>query len=359
MRIRTALLTCASIVVPALATAQQAPLKMEEPIVHFGLVDRHADGSPVGSAVQTAEEPDSYKTGIVYMLPCQGLGAAQSGLPVSSAATDVWQISTRVLALGNDEATAQVTWQVIRRNGQDVQTTPQSTTLTLERGQRLTLEEIAVPARGTCAARAVTLDAFFASRHELRDEALERMRTQGASSASGAAPAGSTRAFAARGNGVTTMRVAPANAPAPTTLHADVWLIRTGAGSPVETLHTTTPVLRLPLRFAFAPMTIDVPSGTATVQVEGTVEVGQTADGEEQFFFSAGRRVGFVSRQQPARDNAPVSETSTRTAVPVPGPDDVLSFDLPPVQLPGGNTLPDRFSIRVRLTPRAMQPVAR
>lgn len=357
MRMLTSLLTCALSVVPALAAARQTPPTMEEPMVHFSLVDRRVEGSTGGSAGQTAEKPGAYETGMVHMLPCQGLGAARSGQPIPSAASDVWQISTRVLALGNDEATAQVTWQAVRRHGQEVQSAAQSTTLTLERGQRVTLEEIVVPAQGACAERAVALDVLFASRRELMNEARER--AQRGQSAGGTTSASSTRVFEANEGGVKTMRVAAADDPAPTTLHADVWLVRTGAGSPVETLHTTTPVLSLPLRFAFAPMTIDVPSGTVTLQIDGTVEVGQTADGEERFFFSAGRRVGFVSRQQPARDNAPVSENSTRTAVPVPGPDDVLSFDLPPVRLPGGGTLPDRFSIRVRLTPRAMQPVAR
>ncbi|MCC7044322.1 MAG: hypothetical protein IT183_10685 [Acidobacteria bacterium] len=124
-------------------------------------------------------------------------------------------------------------------------------------------------------------------------------------------------------------------------------------------MHVTSSVTSIPATFAFAPITIDAASGTATVQVEGTVEVGYTPEGERRFFFSANRRLGFVPANRPARDSAPVNEGSSRTSVPVPGPDQILSFELPPLQLPGGGVLPDRFSVRVRLTPRDMQPMPR
>jgi hypothetical protein len=150
-----------------------------------------------------------------------------------------------------------------------------------------------------------------------------------------------------------------AGAPAPMMLHADLWLVRSAPGQADTTMHVTSSVMPIPVTFAFTPIAIDTGTGTATFQVEGTVEVGFTPEGEQRFFFSASRRLGFVPANRPARDNAPLNEGSSKTSVPVPGPDQILSFELPPVRLPDGTTLPDRFSIRVRLTPRAMREMPR
>lgn len=343
------------------AWAQQKPLKMSEPIVHFGLYERRQDGRSRGSAGQTAEEQGWYETGSVYVAPCGSLGAADTGRPVAAAATDVWSLSTRVLSLTEDTASAQVTWQPVRRNSRDEGTAPQSTTLTLKRGERVTLEEIHVPANGKCEGRTVSLEVVFASRDELYPSVSPQAAVGGvANVATGNATAGAPpRVFGEASGGIANVAVARAGQPRPTSLHADLWLVRSAPGRTDETTHVTSRVMSLPLTFAFAPLSIEAAGGLATVQVEGTVEVGLTPEGEPRFFFSASRRLGFIPANRPARDNAPMNEGSSKTSVPVPGPDQILSFELPPLRLPDGTTLPDRFSVRVRLTPTAMQPLPR
>jgi hypothetical protein len=92
-----------------------------------------------------------------------------------------------------------------------------------------------------------------------------------------------------------------------------------------------------------------------TVLVQGTLETGLSPEGQPRLFFSANRSVTFAPAGRAARDTAPVVEGSTKTSVAMPGADDVLSFEMPPLQVPGRQSLPDRLSIRVRLTSQPMQ----
>jgi hypothetical protein len=91
------------------------------------------------------------------------------------------------------------------------------------------------------------------------------------------------------------------------------------------------------------------------VRVQGTIEVGTSAEGERRFYFSANRSISFAPTNRPPRDGAPLVEGSTKTTVPLPGPDEVLSFEMPALRIPGGAALPDRLSIRIRLTPVPMR----
>ena len=138
-----------------------------------------------------------------------------------------------------------------------------------------------------------------------------------------------------------------------------MWLVRTVPGRADETLHLTSPVAPTPRRFAFPAVTIQTATGTLTVKVEGTVEAGVTPDGERRFHFAANRTVTFALTSRPGPAAAPIVEGSTKTTVPVPGPEEVIGFEMPPLRVPGGATLPDRLSIRVRLTSLPMQETAR
>ena len=89
--------------------------------------------------------------------------------------------------------------------------------------------------------------------------------------------------------------------------------------------------------------------------MEGTLESGRTADGERRLHFTATRAVAAVTSARPARDGKPVVEGSTKTTIALPGPDEVLSFELPPLRTTEGATLPDRLSIRLRIAPPAKE----
>ena len=132
-------------------------------------------------------------------------------------------------------------------------------------------------------------------------------------------------------------------------VNVDLWLVRNTPGRADETVHVTSRVMPAPVAYAFAPLTIQTSAGVVSVKVEGTVEVGQSPQGEPQFHFTATRNVTSTTSLRPTRDGRSVVEGSTKTTVALPRPDEVLSFEMPPLRTADGVTLPDRLSIRVRV----------
>jgi hypothetical protein len=332
-------------------SAQNRP-DMNEPSVQAGIVTLRPDGNVGSSAMLTGDRAGADLAGTVYLAPCSTVGAADFPRPVSAAATEVWQLSGKILELNSDQASIQVTWQRTRRDGRDEPSLPQSLTLTLKRGQRSALESISLPATGSCAERKASLDVAFLSRSGLY------------SSGAGATVFNSVRADGSQGRvytsrtSGTSVFVRSTDQPAPAELTADLWLVRSTPGRADETLHLTMPVQAMPQPFAFAPMTIQTPSGAIAVKIEGTLEIGRASDGDRRFYFSATRTVTRSSSGQPARD-ATVVESSLKMTVTMPGPEEVLSFDMPQIRMPGGAAVPDQLSIRVKLTPVSMREVTK
>jgi len=344
MTLRTAFLITAVALGQTLLSAQTKPSQLTEAQIQAGLFTIRPDGQRGSSAVQTGNHLGADMSGTVYMAPCSTVGASDPGRAVSASATEVWQLSGKVLAISPDEASVEIGWQRIRRGGQNETSSPQSITLTLRRGERTTLEAIEVPAAGSCQARAGSLDVVFASVEEmLGTESVafngKKARVDGTATVS----------TGSQGELKSTV-VARAGQSAPTTLQADLWLVRSAPGRVDETLHITSPVIAIPRQFAFNPVTIQTSTGALYVRVEGTVEVGTSPEGDRRFYFSANRTVNFAPTNRPPRDGARAVEGSTKTTVSMPKPDEVLSFEMPPLRIPGGETLPDRLSIRVRLT---------
>jgi hypothetical protein len=349
MTVLAAFVVAAILVGRTPSAAQTLPPGMNEPIVHVGVFITDADGRPAGgAATQTGERAGDDLAGTVYLAPCS-VGAANPGHPVSASRTDVWQLSGTVLELTADQATVQIGWQRLRRDGRDEAAAPQSLTVSLKRGDRSNLEKITVPASESCEARYASLDVVFATIQELFARSLTSR------SGTPTAGAGRARVFSDSHGGVNSTSVARTGQSAPTILSADLWLVRTLPGRADETLHRTSPVLQVPRPFAFEPVTIQTATGTLTVKVEGTVEVGVTPEGQRRFHFAANRTVTFALTSRPGPAAAPMVEGSTKMTVPVPGPHEVLEFEMPPLRIPGGASLPDRLSIRVRLTSIPMQ----
>jgi len=360
MKLRIALLTFAIAAIHASAGAQ-VPTPANQPIVHSGLFAIRADGKIGGSAVQTGEYVGDDLAGTLYLSPCAGAGASGPGRAVSAFATDVWLMSGKVLELTDQQASVQLGWRRTRRAGQDENPPEQSTTLTLKRGERHTLETISVPAAGSCDARTVQLDVVFGSRNELygvtdADYAGGSARAGGGrGSATGAAgrptpvPGSQPRADAG-GAAISVGSGGGGTHPGLQRLTADLWLVRSTPGAADQTLHVTSSLLPMPAAYAFGPLAIQTASGSVSVKVEGTIEAGLAPDGEQRLHFTASRSLTTVTSSRPARDGKAVIEGSTKTTLKMPRPDEVLSFEMPPLRTADGVTLPDRLSIRVRVT---------
>jgi hypothetical protein len=352
---RIASFTAIVVLAATAAAAQTASVRMNEPIIHSGLFVVRPDGKSSGFAVQTGDDAGADLAGTLYMSPCSGIGAASPGRSITAFATDVWQMTGRVLELDEQHASVQVGWRRVRRGGQDDNSPEQQTTLTLKRGERITLETISAPASGACEARNVSLDVVFASRRELYGFTPgSGARAGGGGSGSLNSPnghvQGTLRQSGAGGGGALSFGTQKLGNPAIEKLNVDLWLVRSTPGRADETLHVTSQVMPIPANYAFAPLAIQTSGGMVNVKVEGTVEAGLSAQGERQFHFTATRNVTSTTSPRPARDGRSVVEGSTKTTVALPGPDEVLSFEMPPLRTADGVTLPDRLSIRVRVS---------
>jgi hypothetical protein len=337
---------------------------INRPIVSSGLFVTSADGQSRGSAVQTGERPGADMAGVVYISPCGVIGAASVDRPISAFATDIWLMSGNVQELSDQLASVQIGWRRLRRNGQEESSPEQSHTLNLRRGERHTLENIAVPAMGECEERNVSLDVVFASRQELWG-----IRPGGAGGGGGGSTGGGmgTRSGSGSGSGsgagagagsgggggaryVVSPAMKGVGDPALERRTADIWLVRSTPGRADETRHVTSQVIAAPMKYSFPPLTMATGFGTLQVVVAGTVEVGVSPDGKPGFHFTATRNMVWSATTQPAKGSSEIVEGSTKTTVDVPGADEVLSFEMPPLRAPDGTVLPDRLSVRVRLT---------
>ena len=100
--------------------------------------------------------------------------------------------------------------------------------------------------------------------------------------------------------------------------------------------------------FAFSPFTIETSAGPLNVQIRGLLRV-TVDEASPQLIFTTIRKVWYSSTG-PNRDAATTASGSSTTKNPMPGPDDVLSFELPPIKVPNSSvTLPDQLSVRVRI----------
>ena len=131
----------------------------------------------------------------------------------------------------------------------------------------------------------------------------------------------------------------------------NLWLVHSAPGRDDEVLHQVLSAPHEGAAFAFAPVTINGPGGPATVQVTGSFMVRTNAEsGDQQLVFVTNRRVTRGTGQP--RDAADQAGTS-RIVNKMPGPDDVLSFEMPALRaIDGRPALPDRFSLRVRIAPQ-------
>ncbi len=104
--------------------------------------------------------------------------------------------------------------------------------------------------------------------------------------------------------------------------------------------------------FDFGSVPVPVSGGTLDVRISGRLQLVRPGTPKPMLMFRADRVVTFTSSRQPPRD--PVTPPIKGNAVamrPWPAPDDVLEFEMPPLEEQGGRATPDTFSVRLRLRP--------
>jgi hypothetical protein len=374
---------------PALLLAGQGSpaqhAKLNEPTVQVGLFSYHADGTAAGSAFGTSERLES--TVFASASLCQLGAGAYRDLPAPAA--HAWKFSGRVVSANAESAVVQLEWQRIMTQGAEVSEAPTSVQLTLRAGDRVLLDSVAPQTTRGCS----VTNAGFEARYVARSAGLKHQYTPvargggtgtasvgagagggmgaGGGAAVGAGAGGGTGAGAGAGSGGDAGPLAGASAGAgggartaygsraiaigrnsdPESLRVELWLVRSIPGMEDQTFYETLHATREGAMFAFAPVPVKTPEGTVGVQVTGSFSI-QGGSGGDRLIFVIDRRLSYSGPAAQPRDRSREAGRSGRITRPMPGPDDVLSFELPALEAGMGHTaIPDQFSIRVRIRP--------
>ena len=135
-------------------------------------------------------------------------------------------------------------------------------------------------------------------------------------------------------------------------MKVELWLVHSApAMAEDQTSYQALTSSREGAMFAFAPISVATPEGTVGVQITGSFAT-QSGPSGDRLVFQTGRRLSYSATTAQPRDRVQETEGVGRIVRPMPGPDDVLSFELPALgALRGHSAVPDRFSIRVRIRP--------
>ena len=132
----------------------------------------------------------------------------------------------------------------------------------------------------------------------------------------------------------------------------NLWLVRAVPGRPDEVAHSLLRMNQNGASFAFPPVVVTTSRGEAIVQVTGSLAVVRGTSGENQLVFSTSRRVSPSATGQAPRDGSLDSQGMSRIVNRMPGPEEALSFELPPLNVNGELVAPDQFAVRVKIAPR-------
>ena len=310
-------------------------------VLQVGVFSYGPDGKSQAAAYDTTLDAESFQ----YIAGCEIGGGNR---PVPDRATDAWRVSGKVERLNADEIVVRVDWQRIRAGGVAVTSPGGSTQLTLHPGDRVPLDSANPDPSVGCGGRTIGFEARFGPRPGFmvgpggalsESPAVTIMRDGGGAGLLGAAAApvsakspGDSDSAAGAKTGVTK----------PFT--ADLWLVKT------DRVHSNSEFnmqglvvnVRGTTEFAFSPFAIDTSAGPANIQVSGVLR-SVNEEGSVQLVCILARTIRYATNDATRNASASVTGTST-TRSPMPGPDDVLSFELPPITVPNTTaTVPEQY----------------
>ncbi len=338
-----------------------SPQLSGDPIVQVGVFSYAPDGTIRAAAYDT----DLSKETSVYVAGC-AIGGGNR--PAPDTATDAWRLSGKVQSLDASEAVVQLDWQRIRANGVAASSPSGSIQLTLHPGDRVPLDSASPEGTSQCMAQTIVFEARYDTRlgwARGKGGSGFRVGATGGGSSVGGAAAGPATGAGAGGGRSTGMGAGTGSGmglgggggarigsePGSRQLDVDLWLVRNAPGRKEEAVHQALHGVRGGAAFAFAPVSIDTPRGPASVQIAGSFHVKLDESGTQQLVVATMRDVRFAAAGSPGQNTPQSIQGSSITTHPMPGPDDVLSLEMPPLRSRQGDATaaPDQFSLRIRI----------
>jgi hypothetical protein len=335
--------------IPAAPAAAQAP--DNPPIVQVGVFRIQPDGSVRGGGFTTAQVEGEALTAAVASSECRfGAGRTWLDEALPEWATDGWTIRGRVIRLSADLATIQLDWRRVRASGSPVDQPQQSRELTLPLDQFVALDSASPVTDAQCGP--MTFGARFAPR--VRTPGTVGGRAGGGGGVFSGAASGAATGVAAGpatgvgGGGRVMGAVRVSSVPA---YDAELWLVHSVPGKPEAVVPAVVQVTGGHATFTFASVSFAAPGGTMSVRVDGTVRILEGTAPGGMLLFEAARAATFVPSDRPSRDPGAPDHERLAASAPLPGPNDVLAYEMPPLEVLDGPAVSDTFSIRLRLRP--------
>lgn len=331
------------------AAADQRP--SPEPVLRVGVFGYKPDGG----VSLAAWDPQPSTNSIVYIRSLCEVGGGSYQAPPARA-TDAWRFSGKILNMSPEEAQLELDWQRIVDRGQAVTAPAGSLQVTVRVGEKVVLDPVVPDEPSQCS----IISAAFEVRY---DESPVRTLAAGGGRATteefpnpqhgGVTSSGGGRLVIVKprsSSGGAKHDRQPLSESATPMFDVNLWLVHRVPGKPDEVLHQALRAPRLGAPFAFSPVTIETPHGAMVVQVTGSFEIETAASGDDRLVFVTKRRVTPARFNPSVRDTLPNSEGGSRTTTIMPGPEDVLAFEMPAIRVKGQRTA-DQFSVRARITP--------
>ena len=334
----------------ALALGQNpAPGQDGPSSVQVGLFAYRADGSSMASAT-TGGILGPFESNVFAGPPCS-VGSGTKEPPAT--ARNAWRITGQVIDISSDSAVVQVDWQRSKESGQATHGPAGSDRLTLQKGTPVVLDAVWADATGTCDVVRISLEARLAPRTVGRGGGVGFGPRAGSSGGDGGVGSGSgSGSGAGAGSGGGARIVSAATSRSDTSYDVELWLVHQPLSGQERVTQMKPRIKGDWGRFTFPALSIPTPRGTLNVEVLCGYVIAAGESGDQQLAFSTSRKVTFVPAGGNATVNAPETSGRSETRIPMPGPTEVLSFEMPPLHAPaGGPTLPDRLSVRLRLKP--------
>ena len=332
----------------------------ETPIVQIGLYGYRADGTPSSSAYETEPSLASLVHLNVSGPEQCSMGAGNRSSP-PALATDAWRFSGKVVSRTTDQVVIQLDWQRVLADGTPAASPGGSQQLTLRNGDRVLLDSV-TPANTRCWTSVGFEARFMPSPFDAMMAKLAMARSQKGARGGGVGVSGGAASVSGSertsqepsggGGGGRWLHGTAAGGhrwlPVGVNFDVELWLVRSVTGKQDEVWHQTLRTGRDETAFAFSPIAAETARGPVVMQVTGSVAV----NGQE-LQFETKRRATYPSAGSTTRDGAQEVQGGSRTTIPLPGPEEVVSFQLPP--LPARSDRPavaDQLSVRLRITPR-------
>jgi hypothetical protein len=366
-----------SVVMSLTAIGAAAAQKPAEPVVHIGLFNYGQDGRVMGAAY---ENDQSALRSIVWTsrTGCQ-IGAGNGKPP--AAATDAWDFAGQVISSSVEGAILRLDWRKTIDDGKPLAGTATSQQLTLTKGQPVVLDSITPLA--PCAGTAVVFEARYDV--DFIQQRIGNLPKRGGggggmgaatgpvsgsgggfatgigvgsgSGSGGGRTAGGVVSGSGSGGGLTVSSASSTSAAQTGPMYnVELWFIHTVNGREEVMAHPTMKMNREGASFSFNPIAITTAKGApAMVQITGRLRVATSDTGEEQLQFTTFRRLTSSDRgvtpplTVSVRDGAVQVDGSSNLAHPMPGPEEVLAFEMPPIRTRDGSVVADQFSVRLRI----------